>query len=138
VVLVVMPAPASKAKGSTYVSKAGARLLRAAQEMRAIARGEAQPALVHELLHYTACGRDDVYLVSGFTRERIDGEDAVTIEDLDGLWKAIDELRERDGPIRLRYTGKWERKRKYETRHRSPRQHGKRLPRSRTNVISIR
>lgn len=42
-----------------------------------------------EPLHYTACGLDDVYLVNGFTREQIDGEDAITIEDLDGLWKAI-------------------------------------------------
>jgi DNA-binding transcriptional regulator YiaG len=42
-----------------------------------------------EPLHYTACGLDDVYLVNGFTREQIDGEDAVTIEDMDGLWKAI-------------------------------------------------
>jgi hypothetical protein len=40
-------------------------------------------------LHYTACGLDDVYLVNGFTREQIDGEEAVSIEDMDGLWKAI-------------------------------------------------
>ena len=44
---------------------------------------------VSEPLHYTACGLDDVYLVNGFAREQIDGEDAVSIEDLDGLWKAI-------------------------------------------------
>jgi DNA-binding transcriptional regulator YiaG len=44
---------------------------------------------VSEPLHYKACGLDDVYLVNGFTREQIDGEYAVTIEDLDGLWKAI-------------------------------------------------
>jgi DNA-binding transcriptional regulator YiaG len=43
----------------------------------------------HEPLHYTACGLDDVYLVNGFTRERIDGDDTITIEDMDGLWKAI-------------------------------------------------
>ncbi len=42
-----------------------------------------------EPLHYTACGLDDVYLVNGFTRETIDGEDYLTIENLDGLWKAI-------------------------------------------------
>ncbi len=40
-------------------------------------------------LHYKACGLDDVYLVNGFTRENIDGEDAIIIEDMDGLWKAI-------------------------------------------------
>jgi DNA-binding transcriptional regulator YiaG len=50
-------------------------------------RGGREP--VSEPLHYTACGLDDVYLVDGFTREEIDGEDAVAIEDLDGLWKAI-------------------------------------------------
>jgi DNA-binding transcriptional regulator YiaG len=42
-----------------------------------------------EPLHYRACGLDDVYLVNGFTREIIDGEEYLTIEDLDGLWKAI-------------------------------------------------
>lgn len=40
-------------------------------------------------LHYTACGLDNVYLVNGFAREIIDGEEYVTIEDLDGLWKAV-------------------------------------------------
>jgi DNA-binding transcriptional regulator YiaG len=40
-------------------------------------------------LHYTACGLDDVYLVNGFTSETVDGEEYVTIADLDGLWKAI-------------------------------------------------
>lgn len=42
-----------------------------------------------EPLHYTACGLDDVYLVNGFTRETIDGEQFTTIEDMDTLWKAI-------------------------------------------------
>jgi DNA-binding transcriptional regulator YiaG len=42
-----------------------------------------------EPLHYTACGLDDVYLVNGFTRETIDGEQYTTIEDMDNLWKAI-------------------------------------------------
>jgi len=42
-----------------------------------------------EPLHYTACGLDDVYLVNGFTRETIDGEQFTTIEDMDSLWKAI-------------------------------------------------
>jgi len=40
-------------------------------------------------LHYTACGLDDVYLVNGFTRETVDGEEFITIENIDGLWKAI-------------------------------------------------
>jgi len=42
-----------------------------------------------EPLRYTACGLENVYLVNGFTRETIDGEEYLTIEDLDGLWKAI-------------------------------------------------
>lgn len=42
-----------------------------------------------EMLHYTACGLDDVYLLNGFSRENIDGEEHITIADLDGLWKAI-------------------------------------------------
>jgi len=42
-----------------------------------------------EVLHYKACGLDDVYLVNGFTREMVDGEEYITIADLDGLWKAI-------------------------------------------------
>src|SRR5262249_6571947 len=48
-----------------------------------------QPETNGEPLHYTASGLDDVYLLNGFKRETIDGEDYVTIEDLDGLWKAI-------------------------------------------------
>jgi DNA-binding transcriptional regulator YiaG len=42
-----------------------------------------------EPLHYTACGLDDVYLVNGFTRETVEGEQFTTIEDMDSLWKAI-------------------------------------------------
>ncbi len=42
-----------------------------------------------EPLHYKACGLDDVYLVNGFTREIVDGEEYVTVADLDGLWKII-------------------------------------------------
>jgi DNA-binding transcriptional regulator YiaG len=42
-----------------------------------------------EPLHYTACGLDDVYLVNGFTRETVDGEQFTTIEDMDSLWKAV-------------------------------------------------
>jgi DNA-binding transcriptional regulator YiaG len=42
-----------------------------------------------EPLHYTACGLDDVFLVNGFTRETIDGEEFIKVADLDGLWKAI-------------------------------------------------
>jgi len=42
-----------------------------------------------DTLHYTACGLDDVYLVNGFKREVVDGEEFITIENLDSLWKAI-------------------------------------------------
>jgi DNA-binding transcriptional regulator YiaG len=40
-------------------------------------------------LHYKACGLDGVYLLNGFTRETVDGEEYVTIQDIDGLWKVI-------------------------------------------------
>ena len=46
------------------------------------------PEPTGEPLHYKQCGLDDVYLLNGFTRETINGEEYVTIEDLDGLWKA--------------------------------------------------
>jgi DNA-binding transcriptional regulator YiaG len=48
-----------------------------------------RPAVDGQPLHYTACGLDNVYLLNGFKREMIDGEEYVTVEDLDGLWKAI-------------------------------------------------
>jgi DNA-binding transcriptional regulator YiaG len=48
-----------------------------------------QPEVTGEPLHYKACGLDDVYLFNGFKIETIDGEDYLTVEDLDGLWKAI-------------------------------------------------
>ena len=44
---------------------------------KSTAPGEREP--VRKPLHYTACGLDDVYLVNGFTREQIDGEDPATI-----------------------------------------------------------
>jgi hypothetical protein len=42
-----------------------------------------------EPLHYRQCGLDYIYLLNGFHREVVDGEEYVRIEDLDGLWKAI-------------------------------------------------
>ena len=42
-----------------------------------------------DTLHYTACGLDDVYLLNGFTHETVDGEEFITIQDLEGLWKTI-------------------------------------------------
>jgi DNA-binding transcriptional regulator YiaG len=48
-----------------------------------------RPSADGQPLHYTACGLDDVHLLNGFKRETIDGEEYVSIEDLDGLWKAI-------------------------------------------------
>jgi DNA-binding transcriptional regulator YiaG len=42
-----------------------------------------------EPLHYPQCGLDNVYLLNGFRLEVIDGEEALTIDDMDGLWKAI-------------------------------------------------
>jgi len=42
-----------------------------------------------DVLHYKACGLDDVYLANGFKREVLDGEKYIIVPDLDGLWKAI-------------------------------------------------
>ncbi len=43
-------------------------------------------------LRYNWCGLDDVYLLSGFTREvDADGEESVSIQNLDGLHRAIGE-----------------------------------------------
>lgn len=38
-----------------------------------------------EVLHYTGCGLDDVYLASGYERETTPYGDGVRIRDLDGL-----------------------------------------------------
>jgi DNA-binding transcriptional regulator YiaG len=38
---------------------------------------------------FKECGLDNIYLDSGFSIERVDGEEYVSIENLDGLWRAI-------------------------------------------------
>ncbi len=38
---------------------------------------------------YKECGLDNIYLDSGFTIEKVDGEEYVSIENVDGLWRAI-------------------------------------------------
>lgn len=42
-----------------------------------------------EPYRYKGCGLDDVWLVSGYDIEVIDGERAITVRNLDGLHKAI-------------------------------------------------
>ncbi|WP_454917093.1 helix-turn-helix domain-containing protein [Xanthobacter sediminis] len=42
-----------------------------------------------EPYHYTECGLDNIYLANGFRKETYDGEEYVSIENVDGLWKAI-------------------------------------------------
>jgi len=39
--------------------------------------------------HYRECGLDNIYLLNGFMREEHDGEEYVSVHDVDGLWKAI-------------------------------------------------
>src|SRR5690349_8978096 len=39
--------------------------------------------------HYTECGLSNIYLLNGFTLDEYDGEQYVSVENLDGLWKAI-------------------------------------------------
>lgn len=46
-------------------------------------------AMKDEVLHYTDCGLDNIYLSNGFERETYDGEDYVTIHNLNGLHQAI-------------------------------------------------
>jgi putative transcriptional regulator len=50
-------------------------------------REQSEPA--GEPLHYRACGLDHVYLLNGFKPEVVDGEEYLTIADMDDLWKAI-------------------------------------------------
>jgi len=39
--------------------------------------------------HYQECGLDNVYLMNGYTIEEVDGEEFVSINSVDELWKAI-------------------------------------------------
>ncbi len=41
------------------------------------------------LYHYKECGLDNIWLSGGFHLETVDGEEFVSINDIDGLWKAI-------------------------------------------------
>lgn len=47
------------------------------------------PVLEDERLHYTACGLDNIYLVSGFVRREVAGEVYVSVKDVEELHKAI-------------------------------------------------
>jgi DNA-binding transcriptional regulator YiaG len=44
---------------------------------------------VVEPLHYTSCGLDDVYLVGGYSIRQTSYGEAISVDDLDGLHKAI-------------------------------------------------
>lgn len=46
-------------------------------------------AIRDEVLHYTDCGLDNIYLSNGFDVEQVDGEEFVTVHNLDGLHEAI-------------------------------------------------
>lgn len=39
--------------------------------------------------HYKECGLSNIYLLNGFTLEEHDGQNYFSIENVDGLWKAI-------------------------------------------------
>ena len=45
--------------------------------------------LASEPHHYTACGLDDVYLLNGFTMEKTDYGPGISIDNVDGLHRAI-------------------------------------------------
>ena len=51
--------------------------------------GHANESAAKDLLHYTACGLDTVYLVSGFRREVFDGDTYTSVQDVEGLHTAI-------------------------------------------------
>lgn len=46
-------------------------------------------AIKEEVLHYTDCGLDNIFLSNGYESEIMDGEEYVTIQNLDGLHEAI-------------------------------------------------
>ena len=46
-------------------------------------------AVSAEPLHYTDCGLDSIYLLNGFTKTTHDGEEYVSVTDIDGLHRAI-------------------------------------------------
>ncbi|MBX9709226.1 MAG: hypothetical protein K2X61_14985 [Caulobacteraceae bacterium] len=47
------------------------------------------PMKADDPLHYTACGLDNIYLVSGFQRRIVAGEEYVSVKDAEDLHKAI-------------------------------------------------
>lgn len=49
--------------------------------------GDAAPA--ERPYHYKECGLDNVYLMNGYSIEEVDGEEYVSIDSVDELWKAI-------------------------------------------------
>lgn len=46
-------------------------------------------SLSSDRLHYTDCGLENIYLLNGFVTEYFDGEEYVSISDVDGLHRAI-------------------------------------------------
>lgn len=49
--------------------------------------GDAAPA--EKPYHYKECGLDNIYLMNGYNIEEVDGEEYVSIDSVDELWKAI-------------------------------------------------
>ena len=49
--------------------------------------GDAVPA--ERPYHYTECGLDNIYLMNGYNIEDVDGDQYVSIDSVDELWKAI-------------------------------------------------
>ncbi|MDE1158465.1 MAG: helix-turn-helix domain-containing protein [Neorhizobium sp.] len=39
--------------------------------------------------HYKECGLDNIYLMNGYTIEEVDGDEYVSVDSVDELWKAI-------------------------------------------------
>jgi len=44
---------------------------------------------IKEPVHYLGCGLDNIWLASGYQTDIIDGEEYITVRDLDGLRRAV-------------------------------------------------
>ncbi|MET3925917.1 helix-turn-helix domain-containing protein [Devosia sp. 2618] len=49
--------------------------------------GDSEPA--EKPYHYKECGLPNIYLANGYQLETVDGDEYVTIHNVDGLWRAI-------------------------------------------------
>lgn len=58
-------------------------------------------AMKDEVLHYTDCGLDNIYLSNGFERESHEGEDYISIHNMDGLHIVLEKTAPNGGEVRF-------------------------------------